>query len=915
MAGQMNMDSLASRQATIPTDKIGRWTAGVEAARTGDPLAGTYGGLGMSMTVANFDGSLERRRPGGGALRNRFKHTPEVKSTTGLGRELDQMPQSMYGHDFSTPTHAYEREIQQIRRASGWVNGSSRRGMLGTAGSFSRGKPKPAGESALSSPPSYAAMKDPNAKSTRKLGQTVRNVRFADHLGQSIGLGRSMRVDPLEQSVSFRQAAPPTSGTWNNAFRFIALEAHDTIVEAELRKRDTFVTVSSMFGLMTMASSAVVTWYTNPERESGLDNVPAPRFRDLDPSPSGEIAVFILNILTSVSTVFCLCCIAWYYRIVLKKKRLEWSMPLVLWQNAPQDKQESRNAYTFWQSSLSYWWFAESFVHFVHPMPFMDGTSKYVSVRTKTIFSYLQLWMLLRLYLILRTLHTHHPAYRRRFEILYNNQELSMMNFRVTPEMTTKLYFYENMWLSMLFLTFILFFVFGFALFLIERVEQPLVFGDFEITLFYVFTTSVTIGYGRETAKSKAGRIITVLLGTYGQVVLTFFIAVITNVMSPAKEEDVIQYYIDSSEAEHCYRVSAAALIQSAWKGSLKYKSLRGGTTKAEALRLRQLSLKPRKASHAHGSGRHHHPQQPQRQPQQQQRGRSTTPDDDVAIEMQLLPTSLSNGGDDLSSSVDGSGSTYTRSRRDSDTLGRSEGHSGGERSRVSKPRDDLALLDRAAAFGTGRRHASIPNVILTLDVPDSGYRRYKRSLGSVSAPALNSPLTQIGSSSSNASLRLAQPRMSQFHRDMVVVNRLQAAADGTLHAAGMLQKGFDSKEIAQQRRLNLFSGVRLRGTTRDDMPTTYVPTFYRRQEMQKKRCLPLYAPRHKSNVMFEAVKNFQKDKRKLAATKVDAKDPVLDKDLQAVGALAITLHEKCAEHKAEMTEMHDTLLEQLRSI
>ena len=225
--------------------------------------------------------------------------------------------------------------------------------------------------------------------------EKVRNVRFTEENHNS-----NSKVPKLLQVF----------GGGPSVFRLVALEVQDKSREQELRRRDLILTFASLFGLFTMGLGAVVTWYSNPTRESGLDDAPAPDYYDLDPSPTGEIVCRALSIITSISTLISLVLIIRYYSLLLDKKRHEWNQEMVPWQRIPVLEHEKRKVYSFWQSSLSWYCYFELFIHLVHPMPFMDGTSQYVSIRQKTIYSYFQLWMLLRFYLVCRVLHTLHPG-------------------------------------------------------------------------------------------------------------------------------------------------------------------------------------------------------------------------------------------------------------------------------------------------------------------------------------------------------------------------------------------------------------------------------------------------------------------------------------------------------------------------
>ena len=584
----------------------------------------------------------------------------------------------------------------------------------------------------------------------------------------------------------------------------------------------------------------------------------APEYKDLDPSETGEQICNILNYITSGTTVVCFYLISRYYQALHEKKCSEWSRQMATWQRLP-TKKELQGCYSFWRSSLGWYWSVEMFIHLVHPMPFMDGTSKYITIRQKTIYSYLQLWMLARCYLIFRVMHTSHPAYRKRFEILYNNEQLSMMNFKVTWWMTMKLYLYQNTRMSMLCMTIFLFVFFGFALFILERVEQPLQFGEMEITLFYCFTTSVTIGYGRVTTIAKAGRAVTFLLGCYGQIVLTIFTGVITNTMEPSREEELIRNYVASTEAEHHYRIAAALLIQSAWKSSQTYKVLRGTVSHSESQRFLSMRAAAKLRKNVRQEGNDY-------------------------VEMQNFEfggrTAAILRGDEVESvSLAGSSSSPRRSVRDGSSIGRSEGTS----KREGQQAEHQALLDKAQTFGSTPQK-STGSGLITFDM----FRPNNRKVN-------NANLSQIGKSSE---------RSTRYQQDMHTVGRLK---DRKL-------KKFDTNWIANQKR-GLLGDMVLRGTTREELSTEEYPTYIRRRQQANRRCAPLYAPAHKSNFLFESLKRFRTRRRELARTKIELKDMALEGNLKSVGSLIVKLDDHYKEHVEDRELMSDMILTQLREV
>ena len=425
--------------------------------------------------------------------------------------------------------------------------------------------------------------------------------------------------------------------------------------------------------------------------------------------------------------------------------------------------------------------------------------------------------------------------------------------------MTMKLYLYGHMWASMLFLTLCLFLVFGFALFIIERVEQPSTFGSMEKTLFYCFTTAATIGYGRATTISKAGRFVTFLLGCYGQILMTFFTAIITNVLEPSKEEEQIKNYVSSGRAEHKYRVAAAMLIQAGWKSSKRYKVLHGMIAASEEAHLKELWREihqTRKKSFVGGddallsaSGRF---QREVAKLNNRDRSEKDTTERDTESMPESSPTMTRTSGKDTSSMGRSEGFAQRPGNRDKDMLERFERH------RHSRPTNVNSTLRLASAT----RHGAV----FTQHVP-GGYQR-----------------------------------KSQFYYDMETVNRLNTQVEN----GGKTSSGGSG----------VLAGI-LRGVTREDMPETDLPSYKKRILSQQKYrpCLPLYSPLHKANFLFEAIKRFRKRKRKLAECRLEAKDVVLEQNLKEISSLVTTLDDHIEQHDKDIDVLGDRIKQELQVV
>eukprot|EP00754_Rhynchopus_humris_P010062 Rhum_TRINITY_DN14117_c6_g1::Rhum_TRINITY_DN14117_c6_g1_i1::g.72110::m.72110 len=203
---------------------------------------------------------------------------------------------------------------------------------------------------------------------------------------------------------------------------------------------------------------------------------------------------------------------------------------------------------------------AEVAVHLVLPFDFV--------MRNSVAYQLLLLGSFSRLYLVARLLHTSSPAFRRRGQIQSQYQDFRRMSLKVSWGLTIKISFYKYMWTMVTASTLTILFVLAFVIYVLERdteLDNP-DFQELGNCFYFAFITFSTIGFGDMHPKSSYGKVIAILLGVLGHVILATFGGIITNKLAPSKTQQLVTEYLENQDAETNYRHAAALLIQSVWR-------------------------------------------------------------------------------------------------------------------------------------------------------------------------------------------------------------------------------------------------------------------------------------------------------------------------------------------------------------
>eukprot|EP01060_Flectonema_neradi_P014058 TRINITY_DN20785_c0_g1_i1.p1 TRINITY_DN20785_c0_g1~~TRINITY_DN20785_c0_g1_i1.p1 ORF type:complete len:797 (+),score=82.71 TRINITY_DN20785_c0_g1_i1:72-2462(+) len=325
--------------------------------------------------------------------------------------------------------------------------------------------------------------------------------------------------------------------------------------DRERLRIDQQLTISALLGLTLMMFQSISVWYYG----SGIIVLPTGVI-----IPNDDFAewVFYCSVvskgLTAALSVVSICLLGKYYRLLLNDKRREWSQEVI-----PEAlTSSSSHRYRFTSSTLLWKFILEVGIHLLFPYPWLAKTQP-------TMYHFLQLGMFLRLYLVARLLHTSSAAFRKRNFLRSFYFEFRKINWSIKWNITLKILFYEHSVFMVSLCTFVTLCISAFALFILERKRQENHdFSELGNCLWFSFVTFTTIGYGDMTPKTISGRVVTAILGLVGQVILAVFGGVVTNKLTPSKQQQMVVSFLDSETGGKEVRTAAATLIQAVWRAS-----------------------------------------------------------------------------------------------------------------------------------------------------------------------------------------------------------------------------------------------------------------------------------------------------------------------------------------------------------
>ena len=348
--------------------------------------------------------------------------------------------------------------------------------------------------------------------------------------------------------------------------------------DAILRMKEIHIFVFSMFGLLVSIFASSFKWESRCVEDSNGDctaisgnsggtRVTATWDNTDAYLKTTKMVLVICQILMSFSTLVVVLLLVQFYRLQLRDRRMEWSgmTELELIEAAGSEmvrrKRAFSKSYNFFDSSFRYKFLLEVIVHVLHPIMLIEDIAPWL----QTVYEILECFVFLRLYLLFRIMYIHSYIYRYRADILKSNRELQRSGYTISAVSVSKVTFYNYPGPVMLMLTVISVAVFGFWIFVIERNGNPQ-FENLGDCLWFVWVTLSTVGYGDMTPTSVTGKLAVILFVLTSLFLMTIFSGIVTNLLTPTREQKYVQQYLSMKKADQAHRIAAKKLIWAAYQ-------------------------------------------------------------------------------------------------------------------------------------------------------------------------------------------------------------------------------------------------------------------------------------------------------------------------------------------------------------
>jgi hypothetical protein len=362
-------------------------------------------------------------------------------------------------------------------------------------------------------------------------------------------------------------------------FQSLGSLIHTQAVDRALFRQDFIVCGISMLGVVLMGIASLVGWSPRQRLAGAMGSCSGREsgYRAGEIDNTRKVTIFVLTCLILASSLVSVFFIVAYYMMITRAKQIEWC------KLNGKEIMKRGEAYNFWRSRYPLYMMFEILVHLIIPYPFYYSQTEVTTGVNNS--KYLELFMLMRVYTILRVLHHGSPLYRLRHDIVAATPELKRANFTVRFTDTMKVYCYDYTVTFALVLYAFVALIGGFAVFVAERDSNngcdpkpayPGVdgygFNSWFDGVYFMVVSVRTIGYGDLKPITIVGRLAAIVFTFSGMFVEAFLGSVVINKIAQSREEKVIDEYLESINAYVELRVASAMLIQALWKSSKRYK-------------------------------------------------------------------------------------------------------------------------------------------------------------------------------------------------------------------------------------------------------------------------------------------------------------------------------------------------------
>jgi Ion channel len=346
-------------------------------------------------------------------------------------------------------------------------------------------------------------------------------------------------------------------------------------LDAQLRELNLQMTALALAGIGLMIVYNQVCWDSD-------------ELRFLD-APGDCVTGAILQFVNMFVTVLLVWRLIVYYQIESLQRQVVWRF---------ESKMQA-----FKSTTLRYRFCVELLVCIVQPVPFLQDVWGFGS---RTVLPV----MMLRLYLLARTIHQYSAVFRFRREF-FSASDFSESEYTMDIVTVLKTYFLSHTTavVSLLFLSIVM--VSSYGMYIVERGYwinndtnaivrsrppgfhpsdyRPSPFSQFDLCIWFTVITLSTLGYGDIVPIEWEGRLIASLTVLVGVVITSIMVGTVAAKVAPSGFQVAVLRWLNLRKCQRSIELTAAGLIQSAWR---MHRLLRDGYTETSvAVRAYRLEM------------------------------------------------------------------------------------------------------------------------------------------------------------------------------------------------------------------------------------------------------------------------------------------------------------------------------------
>eukprot|EP00762_Andalucia_godoyi_P006960 ANDGO_08296.mRNA.1 Potassium voltage-gated channel protein shk-1 len=301
-------------------------------------------------------------------------------------------------------------------------------------------------------------------------------------------------------------------------------------VDRKLRYLNVIITFFATLGILLMISFVELDWNSD-QQEYVL-------------SPTG----LFLKVVNVVVAWICAVLLFYYYAFRSQIQQTQWSF--------------GSRLQAIWHSSLRWKFLMELLAVLIVPIPFTTMDDPFQIECAGIMFARLYLWV--------RAVRDFSTIYVLRHLIRASNDFFRRFRPKIGIRRSFKVLFYERtIFVSIVFLCFSLL-ISAFIIYTAERGEPHTNFDSYITAIWYTWAAASSTGYGDVVPTTTYGRIIGILQGALGIVTIAVLGGVITNKLSPTRNDNYAMHFVKARSVRKKQGYWAAVLIQTIWRTKTK---------------------------------------------------------------------------------------------------------------------------------------------------------------------------------------------------------------------------------------------------------------------------------------------------------------------------------------------------------